>query len=153
MKEKILLSIAQFEDIYNEWEDYKIKIVKDDRVSVYDNNDDLAYNSVEAKELLTDFKSVLKKNNLMITSYGNRTAKIGLYIYSFETEYEELADQIERTLGNRISNLFVYRTSHGNPHVKFTYTSNITSGEKAQIRKLVETQVNEFQNKISQEEN
>ena len=150
MKEKILLSIAQFEDIFNEWEDYKIKLIKDDRVSVYDASDSLAYETVEAKELLTDFKSVLKKNNLMISSFGRNTAKISTYIYSFETEYETLADQIERTLSNRISNLFIYKNKGGKPHVKFSYTSNITSGEKAQIRKIVEKQVIEFQNKIEE---
>ena len=127
MKRKILLSIAQFEDIYSEWEDYSIKVIKEDRIAIYDANTNEVYDIVEAKELLTDFKGVLKRNNLMITSTGRTTAKIGLYIYTFESQYEELADQIERALSTKITKLFIYRNKGNRPHVRFEYAANITN--------------------------
>lgn len=136
MKEKILLAIAQFEDLFSEWEDYKIKLVGDDQISV--SSGDQTFSSSEAKELLTDFRGVLKKNNLMLSSYGNKKIKVEPYIYSFEVEYEEIADSIERTIGGRISNLYVYTGKNGNPMVRFTYAENLTSGEKNKIKKTVD---------------
>ena len=153
MKRKILLAIAQFEDIYSEWDDYSIQVIKNDRIAVYDRSAKTIYNIQDAKELLTDFKGVLKKNNLMFSSYGRTTARISLYLYSFESEYEELADQIERALSTKISNLVIYTNRYDRPHVKFQYAANITTGEKNQIRKKIETYVNEFiENKTLSEE-
>ena len=136
MKEKILLAIAQFEDLFSEWEDYKIKLVSDDQISV--SSGDQTFSSSEARELLTDFRGVLKKNNLMISSYGSKKIKIEPYIYSFEAEYEEIADTIERMIGGKISNLYVYTGKNGNPMVRFTYSENLTSGEKNKIKKTVD---------------
>jgi hypothetical protein len=136
MKEKILLAIAQFEDIFSEWEDYKIKLVDEENISISYGEE--KYSPSEAKELLTDFRGVLKKNNLMFSSKSGKKIKIEPYIYTFEVEYEEIADSIERVLGNRISNLSIYTNKQGNPIVKFTYAENLTSGEKNKVKKTVD---------------
>jgi hypothetical protein len=136
MKEKILLAIAQFEDIFSEWEDYKIKLVDEENISISYGEE--TYSPSEAKELLTDFRGVLKKNNLMFSSKSGKKIKIEPYIYTFEVEYEEIADSIERVLGNRISNLSIYTNKQGNPIVKFTYAENLTSGEKNKVKKTVD---------------
>ena len=136
MKEKILLAIAQFEDIFSEWEDYKIKLVDEENISISYGEE--TYSPSEAKELLTDFRGVLKKNNLMFSSRSGKKIKIEPYIYTFEVEYEEIADSIERVLGNRISNLSIYTNKQGNPIVKFTYAENLTSGEKNKVKKTVD---------------
>jgi hypothetical protein len=136
MKEKILLAIAQFEDIFSEWEDYKIKLVDEENISISYGEE--TYSPSEAKELLTDFRGVLKKNNLMFSSKSGKKIKIEPYIYTFEVEYEEIADSIERVLGNRISNLNIYTNKQGNPIVKFTYAENLTSGEKNKVKKTVD---------------
>lgn len=141
MKEKILLAIAQFEDLFSEWEDFKIKLVGDDQIAITSNTED--YSPSEAKELLTDFRGVLKKNNLMLSSYSGKKIKVEPYIYSFEVEYEEIADAIERTLGARISNLYVYKNKEGKPMVRFSYAENLTSGEKSKIKKTVDEIVSE----------
>lgn len=141
MKEKILLAIAQFEDLFSEWEDFKIKLVGDDSITVKSSDED--YSASEAKELLTDFRGVLKKNNLMLSSYKGKKIKVEPYIYSFEVEYEEVADAIERKLGNRISNLYVYENKQGKPIVRFSYAENLTSGEKSKIKKTVDEIVSE----------
>lgn len=144
MKEKILLAIAQFEDIYSEWDDYLIKSVGDDLISVYDRNDNEPYDIPEAAELLTDFKGVLKKNNLMISSYTTSTAKIEMYIYSFEAQYEEIADQIERTLANKITNLYITQGEDGRPKVEYEFATNLTSGQKAQVDKTIQKITNQI---------
>lgn len=136
MKDKILLVIAQFEDLFTEWEDYKIKLVGEESISISYGQE--TYSPNEAKELLTDFRGVLKKNNLMFSSNSGKKIKIEPYIYSFEVEYEEVADSIERILGNRISNLYIYTNKTGNPIVRFTYAENLTSGEKSKIKKTVD---------------
>lgn len=145
MKERINLSIAQFEDLYSEWDDYRIRLVDEDSISVFDTRGrEDAYDIFDAKEILTDFKSVLKKNNLMISSSEGQVAKITPYTYGFEAEFETLADRIENELGTKITNLSVLSGKNGLPFVKFEYASNMTSGERSQIRKKVERSVNEF---------
>jgi hypothetical protein len=151
LKDKILTSIAQFEDIYPEWEDIKITYKNEDRISIVDRKNDMnTYAYSEAIEPLSDFKSVLKKNNLMISPINNmlsnsKSIKVKTYEYIFEPEYEILADKLERTLGNVISNLTITKNyKDGKPFVRFAYVSNMTSGEKSQIRKKVEQAVNEF---------
>lgn len=145
LKNDILLSIAQFEDLYTEWEDYKIKMLGDSHVSVYDKSGEEEYSLPEAKELLTDFKGVLKKNNLMISSTSKNRAKISTYIYSFEVEYEKLADLIERHFSAVITNLNITTGKNGRPKVKFQYSTNMTSGEKSKIKKTIEKLVDEYQ--------
>jgi hypothetical protein len=151
LKDKILTSIAQFEDIYPEWEDIKITYKNEDKISIVDRKNDMnTYSYSESIEPLSDFKSVLKKNNLMISPINNmlsnsKSIKVKTYEYVFEPEYEILADKLERTLGNVISNLTITKNyKDGKPFVRFAYVSNMTSGEKSQIRKKVEQAVNEF---------
>lgn len=146
MKKEILLSIAQFEDLYSEWEDYKLKMIDDDSLAIYSRDGREQYTTKEASELLTDFKSVLKKNGLMISSKKSKKVQISPYIYEFEVEYEELADSIERTLAGKISNLKITSAENGNPMVRFQYISNLTSGEKDKIRKTVEELVDKMSN-------
>jgi hypothetical protein len=74
----------------------------------------------------------------MFSSRSGKKIKIEPYIYTFEVEYEEIADSIERVLGNRISNLSIYTNKQGNPIVKFTYAENLTSGEKNKVKKTVD---------------
>lgn len=137
MRQDILLSIAQFEDLYEEWEDFKIKIVDDSSISVYNRDGSEKYEISEAKELLTDFKGVLKKNNMMIASMKKDTAKIEPYIYEFEADYEQLADSIERNLAAKITRLKIV-TRNGKPVVSFEYATNLTSGEKQKVKKLID---------------
>lgn len=142
MKEVINLAIAQFEDLYDEWGDYRIRLVGDNVISVFDNDNEDPYLIEESKEILTDFKSILKHNALMISSHGKTTAKIDAYTYGFEPHYEHLADKIEKELGAKITNLVVTERNK-QPFVRFEYAGNITSGEKAQIRKKIEQIVEE----------
>ncbi len=137
MRKDILLSIAQFEDLYEEWDEFKLKMVSDSSVSVYDRAGETQYPISEAKELLTDFKGILKKNNLMISSQKKNSFEIKTYIYEFEVEYEKLADDIERILSAKITNLRIV-TRDGRPMIRFEYAANLTSGEKNKIKKTVE---------------
>lgn len=139
MRETIALSIAQFEDLYSEWDEYKITLVDNNSISIHDQSDgNIAIDMEDANELLTDFKYVLKKNNLMITSLNDDLANIGLYTYGFEDEYESLADKIEELIGVNITNLLITSNSDDEPEVTFEYTSNMTSGEKKQIIKKID---------------
>lgn len=146
MKNDILLSIAQFEDLYGEWDEFKIKMVGDSSISVYSRDGKEQYSITDAKELLTDFKGVLKKNNLMISSRKQKSAEIKPYIYEFEPDYEDLADDIERVLSAKITNLKIY-TKEGRPMIRFEYAVNLTSGEKNKIKKMVEELVDKRLNK------
>ena len=137
MRKDILLSIAQFEDLYTEWDEFKLKLVSDSSVSVYSRDESERFSIKEAKELLTDFKGVLKKNNLMISSRKTHIIDIKPYVYEFEVEYEGLADDIERILLAKITNLRIV-TREGRPIVRFEYAVNLTSGEKNKIKKIVE---------------
>lgn len=146
MKKDILLSIAQFEDLYSEWEDYKLKMIGEDSLAVFSKDGREQYTTKEASELLTDFKSVLKKNSLMISSKKSKQVEIAPYIYEFEVDYEELADNIERNLSGKISNLKITTGKNDRPMVRFQYISNLTSGEKEKIKKTVEELVDKMSN-------
>jgi hypothetical protein len=146
MKKDILLSIAQFEDLYGEWDEFKIKMITDSSVSVYSRDEKERYSTSESKEILTDFKGVLKKNNLMISSRKHHSVEIKAYIYEFEAEYESLADDIERVLAAKITNLKIY-TKDGRPMIRFEYAVNLTSGEKNKVKKIVEELVDKNLNK------
>lgn len=143
MREDILLAIAQFEDLYNEWDEFKLKLVSDSSVSVYDRNTDEKYSTSESKELITDFKGVLKKNGLMISSRDNETFNIEPYTYEFEAEYESLADDIERMFSAKLTNLKILKRNN-NPLVKFSYCTNLTSGEKSKIKKMIDEMVKKY---------
>jgi predicted nuclease with TOPRIM domain len=154
IKENLLMSIAQFEDIYPEWEDYKISAKKDTdqiEIEVIDRKDKSRNNLFtidESREILNDFVAVLKKNNLKISEFKDYSALIDTYTYDFEPQFEELADRIERTLDTSIVDL-VITEENGQPDVKFQYAGNITSGEKSQIKKKIEQFVQEYlENKI-----
>lgn len=146
MKKDILLSIAQFEDLYSEWDEFKIKLLNESSIAVYSRDESEKYSILEAKELLTDFKGVLKKNNLMISSKKNHSAEIKPYVYEFEVEYEHLADDIEKLLSAKITNLKI-NTRNGRPMVRFEYAVNLTSGEKNKVKKTVEELVDKNLNK------
>lgn len=137
MRKDILLSIAQFEDLYEEWDEFKLRLVSDSSVSVYSRDEAEKYTISEAKELLTDFKGVLKKNDLMITSAKTHSVEIKPYVYEFEPEYENIADDIERVLSAKITNLKIYN-KNDKPMIRFEYAANLTSGEKNKIKKMVE---------------
>lgn len=137
MKKDILLSIAQFEDLYEEWDEFKLKMVSDSSVSVYSRDQEIRYTISEAKELITDFKGILKKNNLMVASRKNYSIDIAPYVYEFEVNYEKLADDIERLLSAKITNLKI-STVNNKPMVRFEYSINLTSGEKNKVKKMVE---------------
>lgn len=145
MRETIELSIEQFEDLYSEWGDYQIVINEDDSISIHDRNgEEIAYDIEEANEILTDYRYVLKKNKLMISSLSDKNAKIEHYTYSFEVQYESLADKIEDVIGVKITNLHIETNDDDEPEVTFEFTSNMTSGEKRKINRDIQNIVDQY---------
>lgn len=145
MRETIELSIEQFEDLYSEWSDYQIVINEDDSISIHDRNgEEIAYDIEEANEILTDYRYVLKKNKLMISSLSDKNAKIEHYTYSFEAQYESLADKIEDVIGVKIANLHIETNDDDEPEVTFEFTSNMTSGEKRKINRDIQNIVDQY---------
>jgi phytoene dehydrogenase-like protein len=143
IRQALAQSIEVFKSEYPEWTNYNI-VLQSDSVSIKINDGDTTLATSAAKELLNDFATVLKQQNLMITSRKPGSVKIGEYTYLSEEGLEELADEIEVKLGKGFSNLVVSERN-GKPYVRFNYIGSPTSKDKKIMRDSIEEIVRQYE--------
>lgn len=138
--EALKLSVEQFEDLFPEWNIYELNISKSNPNSLDMTNipKDIR------KELLNDFASVYKKNELYIAEESDDIIRfdIGLDIL-YDDGLEDLALEIEDRLSNKIYNIVI--TKEDSIVINYSYIGNITTGEKESIDRQVNDIIERFE--------
>lgn len=139
--------VNNFSKEYPEWAD---EIIQVGAIDEGENPFLVVENTKYMNELLGDIRTELKRNGLMIApNYRFRGYEVNLYIEEdiilAEVGAEDIADELDAKIGDKVSNLTVTFGKGDKPYVRFAYLGNPTSEDKKLIRMKVEETVNSYE--------
>ena len=134
----------QFEDLYDEWNLYKLKAVEDGFEIINTNGNPIKASDKVGLEILSDLALIIKRNGLYVESVEDYIQLNEGYDVVSEEGLDELAYEIEDIMGNYIFNLEVY-TSEDELMIDYDYIGNPTIGEIDEVDRKIKNIKNRYE--------
>lgn len=144
MNEKLSMIRNQFEDLYNEWNMYKLKDVEDGFEIINSNGNTIKASDKVGTEILSDLALIIKRNGLYVESADDYIQLGSGYDVVSEEGLDELAYEIEDLMGNFIYNLEVHSVED-ELVIDYKYIGNPTIGEMEEVDRKIKNIKNRYE--------